>query len=229
MKAVRFAVLAIVLSCPATLRAAIDPIIRYSEVRATAMADGDSNTQSEIDAHFDAFNETAGATAVSPSGSASASAIQQSDPSDELGRISASGGAAASSLGLASSSALSVFRYSFEVLDEDLPVILTSAIAQTGDGDVWVSFKDVSLPEPTFYARRSPAIMTGPATAIEDYTLLAGHTYDIEINATSPTGQIGTTSYTFTITPVPEPGALAALAPVALLLARRRRSRSNRA
>jgi hypothetical protein len=213
----------LLLACPASVLAAIEPVMRYSEVRATASVGGNTDTEAEMSGNFDKFEETVGAAIIDATGDASATVSQRSDLSDEIGRIFASGGTAAISDGLASSSGLSVFRYSFEMEGANQLVRLTSAIAASDRGDVSVSFKDISLPEPTFFARRAPDITTGPAAEIEDYWLLAGHVYDIEISATSATGQQGTTSYTFTLSAVPEPGMGVAAGAALVMLARRRR------
>jgi hypothetical protein len=216
-------IVAAFLSCAVPAFADIEPIMRYSEVRATASVSGNTNTDSELSGDFEDFDETVSASIIDATGTGSVIAGQRSTLRDPLSRIFASGGTTVASSGLGSSSGVSVFRLRFEVGDQNQPARLSSAIALAGAGDVFVSFKDASLPDPTFYARRAPGITTGPATAIEDYTLLAGHIYDIEISATSPAGQ-GSTSYTFSFTPVPEPTALAAMFPSAWILARRPRA-----
>jgi hypothetical protein len=217
-------VIIVLLSCSAPLSAEFDPVLRYSWIEANATVPGTENDDFADTAGFGDFDETVGESAADASGTASATASQRSSLRDSLGRVFAQGGTAVGSTGVSVAGAQSTFLYHFQVVGPDQPVRIGWAIAQTGAGDVFLTVLDPDLPgSPLFAARRAPGVTTGPATAIEDFTLRSGHFYDISIHATHPGDETGTTSYTFTVTPIPEPALLGPITSGLLLLMRRRR------
>jgi hypothetical protein len=217
-------VIVVLCSCTAPLRAEFRPVLRYSWIEASASVPGTENDDFADTAGFGDFDETVAESAADPNGTASATAGQRSSLRDSLGRVFAQGGTATGSTGVGVAGAQSTFLYHFQVLGPDQPVRIGWAIAQTGAGDVFLTVLDPDLPEsPLFAARRAPGVSAGPATAIEDFTLLSGKFYDISIHATHPGDQTGTTSYTFTVTPIPEPAVLGPLLCGTLLLMRRHR------
>ena len=175
-------------------------------------------------AGFGDFDDMVSESAADPGGTASASASQRSSLRDSLGNVFAQGGTAVARAGVGAADAQSTFIYSFQVVGRDEPMRFGWAIAQSGEGDVFLSIVNLETPEsPLLAARRAPGVAVGPATAIEDVNLLSGKSYEIAIHGTHPGGVGGTTSYAFTMTPIPEPGVLGALLYGTLVLARRSR------
>ena len=214
----------VMLSGPAPLSAGFDPVLRYSWIEATASVAGTENGDFADTAGFGDFDETVSESAAGADGTASATVGQRSTLRDSLGRVFAQGGTATASAGVGVAGAQNTFLYHFQVVGPDQPVRIGWAIAQSGAGDVFLTILDPDLPgSPLFAARRAPGVSTGPATALEDFTLRSGKFYDISIYGTHPGNQAGTTSYTFTVTPIPEPAALGPLLAGTVLLVRTRR------
>ena len=207
------------------LHAQFEHVLRYSEVEAAAIVPGTENQDSDTTDGFEDFDNIAATSAAHALGTASATASQRSSLRDELGRVFVQGGSAATETGVGASGASSHFLYRFRNVGGDLPVRVSWAIAQTGAGDVGIRFWDAAEPDmnPILLAQRASGVSTGPLTAIEDIVVTSGSSYDLRVHGFIPGGETGTTSFTFTLTPVPEPAAFPAVIAGWWLVGRRRR------
>jgi hypothetical protein len=208
---------------------AIVPVSRLSSISVDAAAGTDIGSDARQTTSFDPFLESVSDGAAHATGTASASAGQNSDPNNIFGGITTGGGAGTATSGAGTADALSTFIYTFQITEQDMLMRLSAAIGQTGAGDIRGSLLDVTGPgtDLTLYsAHRSALVSEGPITAIEDFVLLAGHTYEFSFVASSTA--MGTTSYSAQLNPIPEPGVMAFLLPAAGLLMRRRQTRAHR-
>lgn len=213
----------------AAAQGAIVPASRLSLASVEAAAGTDIGSDARQTTSFDPFSESVSDGAAHATGTASASAGQNSDLNNIFGGISTGGGAGTATSGAGTAEALSTFIYTFQITGQDTLMRLSAAIGQTGAGDVKGMLLDVTGPgaDLTLYsAHRSALVSEGPATTIEDFLLLAGHSYEFSFVASSVA--MGTTSYSAQLNPVPEPGLMALLLPAAGCLMRRRRTRAPR-